>query len=103
MVFNGVFERFLTPASASWRAASGWFVMCLERFDRSHSTHMEYQLRDDDMMGPGIGDSVQEYIQRQIDNDRLFIGCEGEEPRSRSPSARSATNRSSSPPTFPTR
>ena len=80
MVFNGVFERFPNARFGFLEGGIGWFVMCLERFDRSHSTHMEYQLRDDDMLGPKIGDSVHEYIQRQIDNDRLFIGCEGEEP-----------------------
>ena len=80
MVFNGVFELFPNARFGFLEGGVGWFVMCLERFDRSHSTHMEYQLRDDDMLGPKIGDSVAEYIQRQIDNDRLFIGCEGEEP-----------------------
>ena len=80
MVFNGVFERFPNARFGFLEGGIGWFVMCLERFDRSHSTHMEYQLRDDDMLGPKIGDSVHEYIRRQIDNDRLFIGCEGEEP-----------------------
>ena len=80
MVFNGVFERFPNARFGFLEGGIGWFIMCLERFDRSHATHMEYQLRDDDMLGPKIGDSVTEYIQKQIDLGRLFIGCEGEEP-----------------------
>jgi predicted TIM-barrel fold metal-dependent hydrolase len=32
------------------------------------------------MLGPKIGERVTDYLQRQIDADRIFIGCEGDEP-----------------------
>jgi predicted TIM-barrel fold metal-dependent hydrolase len=80
MVFNGLFERYPNMKVAFLEGGIGWLLMCLERFDRSHATHMEYHLRDEDMPGPQIGEAPSDYIQRQINADRLFIGCEGEEP-----------------------
>ena len=79
MLFNGVFDRFPNAKYGFLEGGIGWFITCLERFDRSHVTHMEYQLRDDDMPGPKVGELPSAYIQRHIDEDRLFIGCEGEE------------------------
>lgn len=80
MLFNGVFEKFPNMRVAFLEGGIGWFIMCWERFDRSHATHMEYQLREDDMLGPKIGELPSAYMQRQIDAGRLFVGCEGEEP-----------------------
>ena len=80
MTFNGIFDRYPRMRVGFMEGGIGWFLMCWERFDRSHATHMEYPLRDDDLLGPGIGDVVSEYMQRHIDEGRIFIGCEGEEP-----------------------
>ena len=80
MTFNGVFERFPKMRVGFMEGGIAWFLMCWERFTASHATHMEYQLRDDDMLGPKIGERVSDYLQRQIDADRIFIGCEGDEP-----------------------
>jgi predicted TIM-barrel fold metal-dependent hydrolase len=80
MTFNGVFERFPKMRVGFMEGGIAWFLMCWERFNASHATHMEYQLRDDDMLGPKIGERVTDYLQRQIDADRIFIGCEGDEP-----------------------
>jgi len=80
MTFNGVFERFPNMRVGFMEGGIAWFLMCWERFTASHATHMEYQLRDDDMLGPKIGERVSDYLQRQIDADRIFIGCEGDEP-----------------------
>jgi len=79
MIFNGVLDRYPNMRVGFLEGGIGWFITCIERFDRSHDTHLEYQLRDDDMPGPKIGDKVSKYIQRHIDEGRLFIGCEGGE------------------------
>ncbi len=80
ILFNGVFERFPGSRIAFLEGGIAWFLLCLERFDRSHSTHTEYKLREDELLGPKADERVTDYIQRQIDAGRLFIGCEGSEP-----------------------
>jgi predicted TIM-barrel fold metal-dependent hydrolase len=80
VIFNGIFDRYPNSRIAFLEGGIGWFLMCLERFDRSFATHTEYHLRQDHLLGPQPGDKVSEYIQRHIDAGRLYIGCEGSEP-----------------------
>jgi predicted TIM-barrel fold metal-dependent hydrolase len=56
-----------------------WFLMALERFDRSHETHQQLDPTGQ-FRGPGDNEKVSAYIQKHIDAGRLFIGCEGSEP-----------------------
>ena len=53
--------------------------MCLERFDRSWETHIQHDPRKR-FLNLRPKEKVREYISRHIDEGRIFIGCEGEEP-----------------------
>ena len=79
MVFNGVFDRFPNVRFGFMEGGIGWFLMAMERFDRSHETHFQFDARGE-FKGPGADEKVTAYIQRHIDAGRIFIGCEGEEP-----------------------
>jgi predicted TIM-barrel fold metal-dependent hydrolase len=53
--------------------------MALERFDRSHETHRQWDPRGE-LMGPQPEEKVSAYIVRHLQAGRLFVGCEGSEP-----------------------
>ena len=80
MVFNGVFDRFPNIKVAFLEGGVAWFLTCLERLDRSHATHTEYQVRDGDLLGPRAEESVADYIVKHVKAGRIFVGCEGGEP-----------------------
>jgi hypothetical protein len=80
ILFNGVFDRYPNIRIAFLEGGVAWFLLCLERFDRSHATHTEYHLRGTELLGPKADEKVSEYIQRHIDAGRIFVGCEGSEP-----------------------
>ena len=80
IIFNGIFDRYPKSRIAFLEGGIAWFLLCLERFDRSHATHTEYRLRSDELLGPKTDERVSVYIQQQIDAGRLFVGCEGSEP-----------------------
>lgn len=79
MIFNGLCDRF---PQARWGFLEGgvaWVLTCLERFDRSYETHIGFDLRSEQIqLRPG--EKVSQYIKRQMQAGRIFIGCEGEEP-----------------------
>src|SRR5688500_18371924 len=59
-------------------AGSGWFVNCIERFERAWNSHVQYdprgrflKLRDKE--------SITDYIKRHIDVGRIHVGVEGDE------------------------
>ena len=79
MVFNGVFDRFPNVRFGFMEGGIGWLLMALERFDRSHETHMQLNPRDE-FPGPKADEKVSDYIRRHVDAGRIYIGCEGEEP-----------------------
>ncbi|MFN0070791.1 MAG: amidohydrolase family protein, partial [Chloroflexota bacterium] len=56
-----------------------WFLVCLERFDRSWETHLAHDPRNEHFQ-LREGERVSAYMKRQIAEGRLYIGCEGEEP-----------------------
>ncbi|HWP57847.1 MAG TPA: amidohydrolase family protein [Candidatus Acidoferrales bacterium] len=79
IVFNGIFDKFPNLKIGFLEAGVAWLLVCLERFDRSWETHIQY-----DPEGAYLklcpGEKVSEYIVRQIEAGRIFIGCEGNEP-----------------------
>ena len=79
IVFNGIFDRFPNIRIAFLEGGVAWFLMAMERFDSSHLSHSEYQIRED-LMGPGMHEKVSEYMIRHIKEGRLYIGVEGGEP-----------------------
>ena len=79
MVFNGVFDKFPNVKFGFMEGGVAWLLMCLERFDRSWETHIQHDPRKR-FLNLRPKEKVREYISRHIDEGRIFIGCEGEEP-----------------------
>ena len=78
ITFNGVLDRFPGLRMSFLEGGVGWFLMAMERFDRSHVTHIEHDPNGE--YGPHGDETPSEYTLRHIRDGRLFIGCEGEEP-----------------------
>ena len=79
MLFNGVFDRYPNARYGFLEAGLGWFLMAIERCTGAYDafTPVDPQGR---FLHIEAGDSVEAYIQRQIDAGRLFVGIEGDEP-----------------------
>lgn len=78
ILFNGVFDRYPNVRFGFMEAGCGWFMGCIERFERAWNSHIQYdprgrflKLRDKE--------SITGYIKRHIDEDRIFVGVEGDE------------------------
>ena len=78
ILFNGVFDKYPKVRFGFMEAGSGWFVNCIERFERAWNSHVQYdprgrflKLRDKE--------SITDYIKRHVDEGRIFIGVEGDE------------------------
>ncbi|MBI2911061.1 MAG: amidohydrolase family protein [Chloroflexi bacterium] len=79
IVFNGVFDRFPNLRIGFLEGGIAWLLMCLERFDRSYETHIQYDPRGE-FLHIQPGERVSDYIKRHIQAGRIFVGCEGSEP-----------------------
>ena len=79
IVFNGIFDKFPNVRIGFLEAGVSWLLLCLERFDRSWETHIQYDPRKE-FLQIEEGEKVSEYIVRHIKAGRIFIGCEGHEP-----------------------
>lgn len=78
ILFNGIFDKYPNARFGFMEAGSGWLLTCYERFDGSYASHLPYDPRGRFVQlakGEGIGD----YIKRQVDEGRIFIGVEGDE------------------------
>jgi predicted TIM-barrel fold metal-dependent hydrolase len=78
MIFNGIFDRFPGLKVAYLEGGVSWILHALERFDSSYAA-----FTPDDPRGAYLqlrrGETVWQYIIRQIHDGRIFIGCEGSE------------------------
>jgi predicted TIM-barrel fold metal-dependent hydrolase len=79
IVFNGIFDKFPRLKIGFLEAGVAWLLVCLERFDRSWETHVQYD-PEGEYAQLRAGEKVSEYIARHIDAGRIFVGCEGNEP-----------------------
>jgi uncharacterized protein len=79
IVFNGVLERYPNARFAFLEGGVAWLLLALERFDRTHETHIQFDPRGD-LLGPRPGQKASAYVLEQIAAGRLFVGCEGSEP-----------------------
>ena len=77
VVYNGIFDRFPATRLAFLEGGIAWLLLCLERFHSSHETHFQHIPAGE--FGVREGERPDRYIIRQIDEGRLFIGCETEE------------------------
>jgi predicted TIM-barrel fold metal-dependent hydrolase len=78
IIFSGIFDKFPNLRIGFMEGGVSWLQMCIERFERSWETHIQYDGRQEYIqLEPG--DSVSAYIGRHIDAGRIFVGCEGTE------------------------
>jgi len=78
VLFNGVLDRYPNARYGFMEGGVAWVLMCEERFQRSHQTHIQYNPRGE--LSPAWNASVSDYMRKHIAEGRLFFGCEGDEP-----------------------
>ena len=78
MLFNGVFDRYPNARYGFMEGGVAWMLMALERLDRSHDTHIQYNPRGE--LAPRGDASFAEYLRKHISEGRIYVGCEGDEP-----------------------
>ncbi len=78
ILFNGVFDRYPRARIGFMEAGSAWFVNCIERFERSWNSHVQYDPRGR-FLKLREKESITDYIRRHVDEDRIFVGVEGDE------------------------
>jgi hypothetical protein len=79
IIFNGIFDKFPNLRIGFLEGGVAWLLPCLERFDRSYETHIQYDPRKE-FLQLRKGERVSDYVIRHIQEGRIFIGCEGSEP-----------------------
>ena len=79
IVFNGIFDKFPNVRIGFLESGIAWLFTCLERFDRSYQTHVQADPRGE-FLQLKDGETISEYVIRQIKAGKIFIGCEGSEP-----------------------
>jgi len=78
IIFNGIFDRFPNIRIGFLEAGCAWLLTCMERFTGSWDSHVQYDPRGR-FLRLHTNESVADYICRHIDEDRIFIGVEGDE------------------------
>ena len=78
IVFNGVLDRFPNVRWGFMEGGVAWLLLALERFERSHATHAQYNPRGE--LQPRADESVCAYLRGHAQAGRVFVGCEGDEP-----------------------
>lgn len=78
LVFNGVFDRYPGLRIAFLESGVSWLLFCIERFDSSHRGFTPLDLRGE-LLQLRNGESVRDYIVRLAREDRIYVGCEGDE------------------------
>jgi hypothetical protein len=78
VVFNGVLDQFPNAKFGFLEGGVAWVLLALERFDRAHETHIQWNPRGE--LTPPADQKVSDYLRKHVAAGRLFIGCEGDEP-----------------------
>jgi predicted TIM-barrel fold metal-dependent hydrolase len=74
MVYHGVFDQFPRLRIGFLEGGAGWVTFWMDRLDRSHSYHIELDLRKK-YKGPSPDRRPSDYIKK----GQVFVGCEGNE------------------------
>ena len=78
VILNGLCDKFPNIRFGFLEGGVTWLLMCLERFNRSYETHIQYDPCGE-FLQLEAGEQVSEYITRHIQHNRIFISCEGRE------------------------
>ena len=79
LLFNGVFDKFPNVRYGFMEGGVGWFLMALERADGSYKAFTPLDPRGE-YVRLQDGESVRDYIARNVKEGRLYVGVEGDEP-----------------------
>ena len=74
MVYHGVLDQFPNLRVGFLEGGAGWVTFWMDRLDRSHSYHLELNLRGK-YKGPAPDRCPSDYIKQ----GHVFVGCEGNE------------------------
>ena len=77
ILFNGILDRYPNAKFAFLEGGVSWVLMALERFDRAHETHVQWNPRGE--LAPPTDVKVSDYIRKHVKEGRLYVGCEGAE------------------------
>ncbi|MPZ14192.1 MAG: amidohydrolase family protein [Chloroflexi bacterium] len=78
IVFNGILDRYPNVRFGFMEGGVGWSLLALERFDREHDTHMQWNPRGE--LAPSADEKFSDYLRKHIEAGRVYVGCEGNEP-----------------------
>lgn len=78
VVFNGLLDRYPNARWGFMEGGVAWLLLALERFERAHETHIQYNPRGE--LAPRPDESVCAYLRKHVAEGRLYVGCEGDEP-----------------------
>ena len=78
IIFNGIFDKYPGMRIGFMEAGAAWLLTCMERFSGSWAAHVQYD-PNERFLKLKDGESVADYIRRQVANDRIFVGVEGDE------------------------
>ena len=78
IVFNGVFDKYPGVKIGFLEAGCGWLLTCMERFSGSWDSHIQYD-PNGRFLQLKKGERVHDYINRHIDEGRIYVGVEGDE------------------------
>ena len=78
ILFNGIFDRYPGVRIGFMEAGAGWLPFAMERFSGSYASHIMDDPRGE-LRRLRRGEKVGDYIRRQIDEDRIYVGMEGDE------------------------
>ncbi len=78
ILFNGILDRYPNVKWGFMEGGVAWLLVALERFDRAHETHIQWNPRGELSPPPDV--VVSDYIREHVKAGRLYCGCEGDEP-----------------------
>ncbi len=79
LLFNGIFDKFPNIKFGFLEGGVGWLLMARERCDSSYRAFTAMDPKNA-LFSLKAGEQVADYISRQIDEGRIFVGIEGDEP-----------------------
>jgi predicted TIM-barrel fold metal-dependent hydrolase len=78
IIFNGVFDKYPGVKIGFMEAGCGWLLTCMERFSGSWDSHVQYD-PNGRFLELKKGERLKDYINRHIDEGRIYVGVEGDE------------------------
>jgi len=78
ILMNGIYDRFPGIRVGFLEGGVSWLLLCLERLHESYATHIPFD-PEGQYLKLVDGESVAQYIIRQMKEGRLFVGVEGGE------------------------